>query len=357
MTLPQLHENLQAIKPAPEFDVLFAPHMRGYLGADCALSIPVDSQRVAWIFGDTLVGHLENGRRIMKAMPRNTVAMQNLPIRQQSPEILWRGTDEKPETFLTLPEVHPDEWFWAGTGVTIDGTLFIFGYGVVHAKGSCEALCFNVRRNWLLRVPNSDDDPLNWQIDAEPFSDIDSALSLATAHYLDAHHLYLVGLRRTPGAWKNSAMVLARLARSSLHKPNLRNQVEFWSGQRDGWSTETSKVEPLFRPAITEGSLYYDAPRKRFVATTFRSHTPEFMITTAPEITGPWSEPVVVFHAPDHAPVEDNLSYAFRIHPHLSSDPDSIILTYVVNGRTLAPLLETTRLYYPRFLRLDLTAI
>jgi hypothetical protein len=345
---------------APEFDALFAPQAKEYLGADCALSVPIDEDRVVWVFGDTLLGDMSTGRRVIHAMPRNTVAVQRI-----SQGLRYCGSfayplvDGRPETTLRLPELHPDEWFWAGTGIMFEGTLLIFGYGVVHRDSDCEALAFRVIRNWVARVRNPADDPLRWEINWEPYSDVGATALFGSACYLDDVHLYLLGYRRVERDYTKSRVALARVPRERLLSRGLMDAMEYWGNGVDGpeWLSQPDDLVPLLAPANTESSLYYDAPRKRFITTCYPSRTPEYLVSTAPALTGPWAEPMIVFEAAEHAPVADFLSYTFRMHPHLSSDADNMVLTYVVNPCDPSRLADRTDMYYPKFVRLDLTAI
>ncbi|MCX7766986.1 MAG: hypothetical protein N2246_09825, partial [Candidatus Sumerlaeia bacterium] len=156
-------------KPAREFDRLFAPQEYGYLGADAALSIPLNDGRILWLFGDTLIGRQESGKRIIEAMPRNTIAIQ-YPGAPGPENVEWILTNREgvPSAFFSLPPTESERWFWPGTGLCIDKELFIFGYGVSSAPGECEALAFKVDDCWLIRIRDTSGHPYDWKIEVQP---------------------------------------------------------------------------------------------------------------------------------------------------------------------------------------------
>jgi hypothetical protein len=58
--------------PAPELTAKFRG-TRGWVGGDGAYSCPLGSARILWLFGDTPVGAVENGRRRMDAFIHNSI--------------------------------------------------------------------------------------------------------------------------------------------------------------------------------------------------------------------------------------------------------------------------------------------
>jgi len=361
MLLNTLNGVAGGIAPAPDLDPLFAPRPSGYLGADAALSIPLPDGRVLWIFGDTLVGCLGDGGRQIEAMPRNSVAVQR-PGTPGADKVDWVFTDGHghPSTFFRLPSSEEEKWFWPGTGFCLGNQLFLFGYGVKPAEGECEALSFQVCEGWLARIRDTSGSPLNWRVELERLPYPAGGGWFCSACHVDPSHVYLLGLagsfRKPP---RSTWAVLARVRIDALLAHRGICPFEFWvdQGGIPGWSTQPDCLIPLYKPGVTECGVVYDAPRRRYLATTYVGRSPEFYLVKAPSLTGPWSEPVLAFHAEDHVPPEKYLSYTFRLHPHLASGPDDLVATYVVNPRSLADLVREPGVYYPRFLRIDLTRV
>jgi hypothetical protein len=352
-----------AAQPDPVLDRLFAPKPEGYLGADCAMSIPLPDGRTLWLFGDTLMGRMESGVRHWNGMPRNTAAIQPAGP-PDSARIEWHLTDAHgaPATFLTVPEDTGSQWFWATSGICLCGELFLFGYGMTVAPGECEALAFRIVEPWLLRIRDTGGSPAAWAIEK---ARLDWGLSdggFATACTVAGDFLHLLGVR-IPDMQNldNMSAILARVRVGDLVSRGAGAAFEYWCGPDGGgacaWARDPGRLEPVFRPGVAESTIYFDAPRGRYLATTCNHHEPAYMITTAPAPEGPWSKPRVVFRCSEGQPPERHLFYAFRMHPHLAAHPDEMVCTYVVNARHPEDLLTTPDIYYPRFIRIDLREV
>lgn len=344
-------------QPAPELDGLLAPHATGYAGADVGMSIPLPDGRTLWLFGDTLVGTCSDGARDWDQMPQNTIAIQPAgPPDAASVQWHFKNREGMPATFFRLPPTDEGEWYWPGTGAMIDGRLFLFGYGVVPNKGECEALNFRVVRSWLVTVADTSGDPLEWSYDAEPIGWDAGGASFSSACFRERDFLYLLGLQVREGCTPSRVAVLARVRVHDLLARGAGCKAEYLSGPADSpaWSHESNRLTALFAPGVTECSVFYDAPRARYIATTYTAVAPELLFTTALAIEGPWSEPIAVYHCPQGDSPGAFLFYTFRMHPQLASHSDEMIFSYVVNARDPADLKRNTSIYYPRFIRLDL---
>lgn len=355
-----VHDDIDLAKPAPDLDRLLAPRPHGYLGADVALSLSLNDGRTLWIFGDTLVGEIQNGRRAWNGMPRNSVAIQSAAD-SNSVEWTLAGPDGAWRDFFRLPaDANADKWFWATAGAMIDGELFVIGYRVTSAPGECEALSFRLVDTWLMRVRDVSGPPSQWRIEPAPLPfGAEGAWFGSSALAVD-NHLYLIGFKSVEGeSYRRLQSVLARTSISEIKAHGAQATFEFWSGATgaESWVPEPVNLAPLFEPGIAECTVLWDAPRRRFLATSYRPRRPEYLVTSAPAITGPWSPPVCVFHETAHTPSDDYLFYAFRFHPQLSADENEMVCTYVVNPRQVAKLEDDLTAYYPRFLSLDLSRI
>ncbi len=61
-------------EPAPELDALFA-RTSGWIGADGDYSVPLDKNRTLWLFSDTFVGEVKDGKRVGATMINNSAAI------------------------------------------------------------------------------------------------------------------------------------------------------------------------------------------------------------------------------------------------------------------------------------------
>lgn len=344
------------IQRAEDLDTLFAPGRSGYLGADGALSVDLGGGRALWLFGDTLFGETGRDGRVFTSMPRNTIALVD-HSHPDPPGIDFLTADgpAKGGDILPLPGGKSGRWFWPGTGFTHRGAVYLIGYGVESGGGSIEALSFDVTGTWLFRIRGLEGPPGKWDVRAVPFKPLWKSAYFCSAHAVEGDVLHLLGLERPgDGNWRRAGAVLGRLPLSALDEGNPGAALEWFAGGEEGWSRGDVPPAALYRPGVTECSLFRDEPRGRYIATTYDAREGVMRLTTAPRLAGPWEPPFPVYRVPEFAGVDHHLAYTFRMHPHLANGPDEMVLTYVVNTTSLETLAREEAVYYPRFLRLNL---
>src|SRR5271155_1761171 len=60
---------------APDLDALFH-RTNGWIGADGDYSIQLNSRTILWLFGDTVIGQVRDGKRVNATMVNNSIALQ-----------------------------------------------------------------------------------------------------------------------------------------------------------------------------------------------------------------------------------------------------------------------------------------
>src|ERR1017187_10997770 len=84
-------------KAAPEWDALFQRES-GWIGADGAYSIPLTGDTTLWLFSDTFVGKVKDGKRLDARMINNSIALQR---GTNAPEFFYgTAADGKPASFI-----------------------------------------------------------------------------------------------------------------------------------------------------------------------------------------------------------------------------------------------------------------
>jgi len=295
-------------------------------------------------------------------MPRNTVAVQDSgPPDPSRIRFFMHDSDGKPSSFLRLPDVaEKDYWLWANTAVYRNGFVLALCIRITGATSQYEALSFRPVDAWLARIQITPGDPPEWPVRYEPLPWSLPKSTLSAASFVQEPWLFLLGMIWSPADMLNSPYsILARVAVSSLGSKVSDWEVQFLSAGAGGagWTTSRENLQPVYRPGSAETTLFYDAPRRRFLATTVRPDKPELYLLTSPALEGPWSEPIHVFTCTEGIPRERYLFYCLRMHPHLSSHPDELVVSYIVNGRSVSDVLDRTDNYFPHFLRIDLRNI
>ncbi len=168
-------------------------------------------------------------------------------------------------------------------------------------------------------------------------------------HYLGVHD----GPDKDP---KKRKMVLSRIHFDDLKAGRGLEGFRFWAKGPDGpfWSARPENLEPLFAPGVTETGVQYHEPSGLYLCTTHEPFQPEIYLTTAPQITGPWSQPVAFFTIPESRDKEAYHAYAMKIHPALARNENEIIVSYVVNSTDFWSTFSDPDIYYPRFVRVEI---
>jgi hypothetical protein len=301
-----------------------------------------------WLFGDTFVGEVKDGKRVNVRMINNSIALQRGSHR---PEFFYRATrDGQPDSFFK-PE-RGKGYFWPFHGARTANGLSLLLHRIETVKTG-DPFGFKFVDAWLGHVPNPDDPPLQWRISQKkiPFSKVTSqgALTFGGAVMRDGEFVYVGGgdsRPQTKQTLPQNGMVLARVPADGIAD---FKQWRFLShGQ---WQTDFTKVTPVFAGVASEFSLSYQPAIKQYVAVYMEGGIfGTILLRLAPE--GPWSEPRRVYRCPEQDGPLKNFCYAAKAHPELPAAPDELLITYAVNSWDFWNLFKEARLYWPRFVRL-----
>lgn len=339
---------LVSVEVDPVYDAMLEPRPEGWLGSDVAESIPLSPEKTLWLFGDTLIGKIADGKRD-KAYEfiNSTIGIQD---RTQPPpgniEFHWGREGGLSRSFFPHQPGTAGQFYWVCTGALLRGELFLLAYPI---KYSTEGW---IDDTVMIRVPNPQDPPEQWIQKAYVLGLGDDRQGFLSGLFVEEPYLYCLG--RDQGS-----MVLARVLIDDLVAGKLGEAFEFWVEGDAGaeWGAKPESLVPLFRPGVTETALQFEPDWGLYICTTYFPSRPGIYITVAPALTGPWSEPTCVYQVPEHGVSFPIISYAVRPHPELSRKAGELILSYATNAfKAMEPLFteEGLRIYYPRFLRVQL---
>lgn len=329
--------------PATSLTLMLGLETNGWIGSDVVHSIEVSTTQSVWLFGDTLIGQIQNGARQPGfAFINNSIAIQDRRI--PAPGGLTYHWGPGNTSFFPHQPGTPGNLYWPTNGVCINGELFLFCYSVISG--------LNLANTTLIRVTNPLAHPDEWNWTAVDFGINNAAMGFHTALFVDEPWLYMMGYD------SSGDMVLARMSTSALLGGATMLAMQFWQQGPGGpaWGGSPSNLEPLFTPSMSESNIQFVPEWGRYFVTTLSAISPTIHITTAESLTGPWSDPVCIYEVPEHELVSfDIWSYAARPHPELSTFPGELFISYATNAvGTLAPLLteEGLQIYAPRMIRL-----
>lgn len=337
--------------PAPEWERLFH-NQRGWIGSDCAHTVPLEEGRILWLFGDTYWGEVCDGKRVNATLVMgNSIAIQHgkAPDTAHMEFLFGKPREGKPTAFLA-PRT-PKGWFWFGHGIAEGKRLWLF---LTHIVPTGEGGLFGFRSEgaWLAEVPDCSTHPSQWRINLHrlPFyhRSEKTLLSFGSAVWGDGRWIYIYGTRddRSHVPLKRGLVV----ARVPAGKLNHFTQWQFW--QEGEWNSAWRDSGAVGEDIGAEFSVSF-VPRLRRWVMVYSPATlaPEIRIRWAPSPTGAWSEPQTVYQCPDVQMARHVLCYAAKAHPELSA-PNELLVTYATNSFEWSEVLNDARLYVPRFVRL-----
>ena len=115
-------------------------------------------------------------------------------------------------------------------------------------------------------------------------------------------------------------------------------------------------MTPVFPQVGSEFSVSWLSGRKQYAAVYAEGIWGRIVVRLAPALTGPWGTPVEVYRCPEMGWPAKAFCYAGKAHPELTSAPDELLITYAANSWEFANLFKDARLYWPRFVRVNLSA-
>jgi hypothetical protein len=313
----------------PEADPLFHRDAR-WLGADGALTVPLDADRTLWLFGDTFVAKTPKNVRTEATMPRNTIAIQHgMDPTTATMEFRWRtAADGTPASYF---EENGDRWHWPGHGVRVGDSVFVF-LGVIRATPN-EGLGF-ASAGWrivqldaaTLQVVKYIDPPATQPNDAIP----------ACAVVLQGDTVYAFSPSSTPAhtGWLAKLRTADLLAGTAL----------------PDWSKD-----PVMDDVGPECSVHFEASTNRWIHVASRGFGPSTIaMRAAPALEGPWSPPHDVYTPPESRGPKPFV-YAAKAHPELTAPNGDLVVTYATNSFDFGDLFTpdgVLHLGWPRFVRI-----
>jgi hypothetical protein len=345
-------DSAPAGKAAPEWDALFQRDS-GWIGADGDYSITLTNDTTLWLFSDTFVGRVKDGKRLDARMINNSIALQR---GTNQPEFFYGTTgDGKPASFITPQHGSKGDYFWLAHGVrTTQGLYFFLQRVVTIHPGS--PFGFKLVDGWLARVANPEAPPPQWRITQTkvPFTKISSkgALIFGGAVLREGEYVYIFGGDSRPETKKAgvpNGLVLARAPAEAL------DDFAQWQFLANGvWQRDSGKVTPVFPDVGSEFSVSWLPSQKAYVAVYSEGIGGKILLRLAPALIGPWGKPLEVYRCPEMEWPSKAFCYAAKAHPELTSAPDELLITYAANSWDFRDLFKDARLYWPRFVRVKL---
>ena len=334
------------VEPLPLYDAAFE-RTSGWTGGDGAYSMALDGDRVFWLFGDTFVGRVENGRRVDSQLINNSAAIQtgSEPSDAALAFIYRTLSDGGPTAFLQPAD--SAGWLWPYHGVrTVEG-LFLFLLQIEPTEGPA-AFGFKLVSTWLGKVINPDEPAERWNVSQQKIPWGHERRLFGSSVLLQGDTCYIYGtVDEAAGGVMVKHMIVARVPAEKL------GDFSAWRFFAGGdWVAEADRAGRVCENVASEFSVSYQPAAGRYVLVyTEGGLSANIVLRFSPRPEGPWGEAVRVYRCPEVGWDPRVFCYAAKGHPELAAAADELIVTYMANATDFALLESDARLYRPRFLR------
>ena len=340
----------------------------GWTGGDVAQSVDLGDGRTLWLFGDSWIGSVVDGKHAAGSkMVSNVLAVhpnRKAPhaLAPSSLKFAWNKANGGPEAWLRPTEKGSGNtelhyWFTRDGIVTRDRAgkrrLILFATKVAKNTKADSVWGFRSLGGVMVVVENHAAPLSAWspqvtRLDADrgnPKSASDPPLlHWGIALLRHKGDIYIYGLQQ---AWqKQKNLVLARVNAHSLHDSK---QWRFLTA--GGWSTLANDLKPIAADISDELSVDWVTCGKRRELVVVHSEPMlgnGIMLRVAERPEGPFSVPRKIWTIPDTKRHETFFAAQARAHGHLSVG-GRLLLSYVVNAHDFWLMAGDASIYRPRF--------
>ncbi len=382
-TVARSDEPLREAIADTQWDAVF-DRTEGWVGGDAIYSTPLPGDDVLWLFADTFVGAVREGRRQPGVrMVNNTLARHALLPAGGAPDprsvrFHWGGAPDIAEAKAWIapdPALEPDgkptdQWYWVADAIVAPGAagrdrLVVFLWRI--ARTSNEVFGFRGVGNALATI---DDPAVDWKTwrphqtrithaspttsNAERRSpEISWGSELAILPEKEGSASLLIYGYRSAGQGMNDLVIAHAPAES------IENMDRWQFRTTGGWSPKVAEAAPLASGLTTEFSVTR-LDTKPEVQWVLIHSEPWFgtriMARTARSPFGPWSAMQPVYQIPGVDPQKKHFAYAAKAHPEVSR-PGELLVSYVVNSFDFSQAVNDAGIYRPRFVRVPTSAL
>jgi hypothetical protein len=337
-------------EPAPEWEAKFAGK-KGWIGGDGVYSVVLGPRRVLWLFGDTILGTVKDGRREGAAMVNNTLAVQSGRGADAAIRFVT-GTTKKGKPAAMFTPAEGEGWFWPQAAIRVGERLYLFLPRLVRTKNG-GAFGFRQTDQYLAVVDNPDDEPEKWRVKQHrvPFAEFTRgrARSWGSAMLAEGDHVYVYGYEERGEGIGRRRLLVARVCRSEV------DDFRAWRFRTaEGWSEKPEEAATLADGLATEFSSSPAPGGRGYVLVYTENGLGDRIVARfadAPE--GPWSAPVLLYTCPEMAKDKGVFCYAAKAHAWAATE-DELLVSYCVNAWEFARLFRDEKVYRPKFVRVQL---
>jgi hypothetical protein len=339
-------------KCAPSF-----PFMDGWLGGDGDVSVPINDTTTVFIFSDTYVGNKDQKSRQEPGMGMvaNTLAIQTCSTNGETDiKYYWNKMySDNPEPFFRS---FTDRYkYWVIDAFSANSNLYVILSKIGPQFGSPPDNIFNFSGLGftLAKISNPHDVPHDWIIELFPLPDFMSSTMEIRCHAKQDGHIYLFISRN------DTSQLIVRKQIDLID--NHESPFEYYALNKD-WKQCIKANDMLeivkgfrcnsvnFHPEINQWVMISDI--------WFKDN--KIKMRTAPALTGPWSDELVIYEIPEVTPgnslySKSNFCYLAREHIQYYDPKNHVmLLTYDINNTDYSEIIANPKIYTPKIISVTL---
>jgi hypothetical protein len=364
----------------PSWEAVFQ-RTEGWTGADGINTADLLDGRILWMFGDTWIGEIRQGRHVLPidllaGLVNNTLAVHEKPDAGNwippDPSVVrfyWERTGEKNQAWIRPDSGGGSGWYWpAGNGLMIKDAwgkfrLVFFMSQLARSPDSDEMWAFYRCGNALVIVNNPGEAVPDWRIrkvsvpsgrpGGEKIGWGVTLLSVPASEQTQGDYLYIYGIDESDIG--NKKLILAR---SPADRVEDTGAWQTYLG--DGaWGTVDSEYPPVadhlaselsIEPVVIGKTLWY------VLVYSEDGFGSQILMRMAQHPEGPWSKPFPVYQVEDIRKDKAFFTYAAKSHACISR-PGELLISYVINAIDFEMVIQNADIYRPRFIRVSLNRV
>lgn len=338
------------------------PKKDHWLGADAAYTVLLPNGKTIWLFGDTFLGSVDDGRGFERFID-NSIGVTKGPPPFKNPKYIWDHS-VVPHGDSYFKSSKPNHKLWPKAGFYLNGSLYVFLVEVrVLSKEEVSAneasLGFEEVGISLGRIENILESPSQWKPKVFDLTGSMRVFLGTSVLVIDGFIYSYSTVKETVKEAQGQSMVLHRISVDDFLSAELAGfqelAVEYYSRDK-GWllGLDSPSLKKLVDRGATELSVHWDVHVNKWLMIQSEPMTHDVWVRWSDEIEGPWSQPHTIFQYPETLVNSSIFAYAAKAHPQYSDG--SLFFTYVTNlldEKGLELILSDLGTYTPIGVKLD----
>lgn len=342
------------VNPFAEIDQPFRRNNHGWLGGDCAFSLPLAKNRVLWLFGDSFIQNKNSAYRNGAALINNSIAIQqgDLLHHDHLLQFYWKKNPDHPRAFFVI-ENEPG-FVWPLSAILIKGKLFVFCVRIQIVDPE-DVFGFRQIGNEIFCIENPDDPPDGWIMTVHKLPFQQQIGSFGSNFFASKEYIYLYGYRNLKNGWKDAVinLIIARIKNEQADEIYNQNHWEYLDDTTGNWLSDIHQLKPVVEHLTTEFSVTFVPGIGKYVLVANAwQHPHPITVRFADTPYGPFSEPQIVYRCPEIDWSPHYFCYAAKAHPELAESDNELVVSYMTNSKVMQEVFDDLRIYFPRFLKI-----